>query len=162
MYFPSRYSYSGFSILYNTIVWQQVALEWQVTECNIGNIIGENFLVRQKSVGHWVWRLTHDAQRPFLCKCKVHEGEWETLHKTKGPLLSLLCSISLSRAHDHGSAIWPPRIEPSDLSNLDPLQSCSLWYLLHRAKYSARFHWGVFPYTSGTICTLQYLILFYV
>ncbi len=46
-------------------------------------------------------------------------------------------------AHIRGLTFWPPQqVEPSDLPTFDQLQSCSLWYSLHCATFSAKLNGG--------------------
>jgi hypothetical protein len=63
---------------------------------------------------------------------------------------ALLCS-PVCLTQEQGYVPWPLQVKPSDLPNLDQLESCSLWYYLHCVKISANLHRGVFPYNSSAM-----------
>jgi hypothetical protein len=83
----------------------------------VENIIGNNFVIGQMSVGHLVWPV--GVKMWASLRMQVEWGwEWEreTLHK--GP-------FSLSRVslitQEQGSLIWPQQVKPSDLLTFDRL-----------------------------------------
>ncbi len=117
-----------------------VRLDWWH---NVGNILGNNFTIGQKSVGHLVWPV---GVKSWASLCVQVEWEWEreTLHKGPFPFL-----VSLTQ--ERSSLIWPLKVKPIDLPTFGKLESCSLRYSLHCIKFSAKSNRGGSLHGAGAM-----------
>jgi hypothetical protein len=118
---------------------------WLGFSHNPGNIIGNNFVMGQKSVGHLVWSVEVEVRS--LVPAFNRRKNKEKGDLCKGFSLSNLTLLTL----DETLTIWHPQVKRSDLPIFYPLQSCFLWYSLHCVKISVNSQRGVFPYTSALV-----------